>query len=88
MCPKYLESSSLLTKKIKKDEIFGSLGKTSYLCKRINNKPEIDMETARKRTREGVRAAFEDFMREREEERRAAQLRHIMDHPERLADIV
>ena len=42
------------------------------------------METTRKRTREGVRAAFEDFMREREEERKAAQLRHIMDHPERL----
>ena len=33
-------------------------------------------------------AAFEDFMREREEERKAAQLRHIMNHPERLADIV
>jgi len=46
------------------------------------------METTRKRTREGVRAAFEDFMREREEERKAAQLRHIMNHPERLADIV
>ena len=47
-------------------------------------KPKIDMETTRKRTREGVRAAFMDFMREREEERKAAQLRHSLNHPERL----
>ena len=50
--------------------------------------PRIDMETTRKRTREGVRAAFMDFMREREEERKAAQLRHSLNHPERLADTI
>lgn len=62
--------------------------KMSIFASELLIKPEIDMETTKKRTREGVRAAFEDFMREREEERRAAQLRHIMDHPERLADVV
>ena len=46
------------------------------------------METTRKRTREGVRAAFMDFMREREEERKAAQLRHSLNHPERVADTI
>ena len=34
------------------------------------------METTKKRTREEVRAAFRAFMREREEEQLAAQLRH------------
>ena len=46
------------------------------------------METTRKRTREEVRAAFKAFMREREEEQRAAQLRSVLYHPERLAEIV
>ena len=46
------------------------------------------METTKKRTREGVRAAFRAFMREREEEQRAAQIRSALHHPERLAEIV
>ena len=33
------------------------------------------METTKKRTREEVRAAFRAFMREREEEQKAAQMR-------------
>ena len=33
------------------------------------------METMKKRTREEVRAAFRAFMREREEEQKAAQMR-------------
>ena len=52
------------------------------------SKPRIDMETTKKRTREEVRAAFRAFMREREEEQRAAQIRSALHHPERLAEIV
>ena len=46
------------------------------------------METTKKRTREGVRAAFRAFMREREEEQKAAQTRSALYHPERLAETV
>ncbi len=46
------------------------------------------METTKKRTREGVRAAFMDFMREREEEQKAAQSRHSINHHKRLAGII
>jgi hypothetical protein len=47
------------------------------------------METTRKkRTREEVRAAFRTFMREREEEQRAAQIRSALNHPGRLAEII
>ena len=51
-------------------------------------KPRIDMEKTTKRTREEVRAAFKAFMREREEEQKAAQIRSALYHPERLAEIV
>ena len=51
-------------------------------------KPRIDMETTKKRTREEVRAAFRAFMRERDEEQKAAQIRSAIIHPERLAEIV
>ena len=46
------------------------------------------METTKKRTREEVRAAFRAFMREREEEQKAAQIRSVLYHPERQAEIV
>lgn len=46
------------------------------------------METTKKRTREEVRAAYKAFMREREEEQKAAQLRSVLYHPERQAEIV
>lgn len=42
------------------------------------------METTVKRTRKEVRAAFRAFMRERENEQMAAQLRH--PHPIKVAD--
>ena len=48
------------------------------------NKPKIDMETTKKRTREEVRAAFRAFMREREQEQLAAQMRH--PHPSLVAE--
>lgn len=38
------------------------------------------METTKKRTREEVRAAFKAFMREKEEERKAAEIRLEMYH--------
>jgi hypothetical protein len=46
------------------------------------------METMKKRTREEVRAAFMAFMREKEEERRAAQIRLEAYHRKRLAGLV
>ena len=51
-------------------------------------KPRIVMETTEKRTREEVRAAFRAFMRERDEEQKAAQVRSLLYHPERLAETV
>ena len=39
------------------------------------------METTKKRTREEVRAAFRAFMRERDEEQKAAQIRSAIIHP-------
>ena len=45
------------------------------------------METTKKRTREEVRAAFRDFMREKEEERKAAQIRLELYHQKRAAQI-
>lgn len=51
-------------------------------------KPRIDMETTKKRTREEVRAAFRAFMREKEEERKAAQIRLELYHQKRLAGLV
>jgi hypothetical protein len=50
--------------------------------------PRIDMETTKKRTREEVRAAFRAFMREKEEERKAAQIRLELYHQKRLAGLV
>lgn len=45
------------------------------------------METTKKRTREEVRAAFRAFMREKEEERKAAQIRLELYHQkERLEE--
>ena len=46
------------------------------------------METTKKRTREEVRAAFKAFMREREEEQKAAQIRSVLYNPERQAEII
>ncbi|MBR1389260.1 MAG: hypothetical protein IJ569_06550 [Prevotella sp.] len=46
------------------------------------------METTKKRTREEVRAAFKAFMREREEEQKAAQLRSIMYRSKRSAEFL
>lgn len=46
------------------------------------------METTKKRTREEVRAAFRAFMREKEEERKAAQIRLELCHQKRLAGLV
>jgi len=51
-------------------------------------KPRIDMETTKKRTREEVRAAFKAFMREKEEERKAAEIRLELYHQKRLAGLV
>jgi hypothetical protein len=51
-------------------------------------RPRIDMETTKKRTREEVRAAFKAFMREKEEERKAAQIRLELYHQKRLAGLV
>jgi hypothetical protein len=46
------------------------------------------MEAVTKRTREEVRAAFRAFMREKEEERKAAQVRLEAFHQKRLAGLV
>ena len=46
------------------------------------------MEATKKRTREEVRAAFRAFMREKEEERKAAQMRLEAYHERRLAGLV
>ena len=46
-----------------------------YLCSDKPLKKGKIMETTKKRTREEVRAAFRAFMREREEEQKAAQMR-------------
>ena len=46
------------------------------------------METTKKRTREEVRAAFRDFMREKEEERKAARIRLELYTKKRLAGLV
>ncbi|MBO4563870.1 MAG: hypothetical protein J5720_00380 [Bacteroidaceae bacterium] len=46
------------------------------------------METTKKRTREEVRAAFRAFMHEKEEERKAAQIRLEAYHERRLAGLV
>ena len=46
------------------------------------------METTKKRTREEVRAAFRAFMREMEEERKAALIRLEAYHQRRLAGLV
>ena len=51
-------------------------------------RPRINMETTKKRTREEVRAAFKAFMREKEEERKAAEIRLEMYHQKRLAGLV
>ena len=46
------------------------------------------METLKKRTREEVRAAFRAYMREKEEERKAAQIRLEAYHQKRLAGLI
>jgi len=46
------------------------------------------MEVTKKRTREEVRAAFRAYLREKEEERQAAQLRLEAYHQKRLAGLV
>lgn len=46
------------------------------------------METTKKRTREEVRAAFRAFMREKEEERKAAEIRLELYHKKRLAGLI
>lgn len=46
------------------------------------------METTKKRTREEVHAAFRAFMREREEEQKAAQIRLELYHKKRLAGLI
>ena len=46
------------------------------------------METTTKRTREEVRAAFRAYMREKEEERKAAEFRLELYHQKRLAGLV
>ena len=46
------------------------------------------MERVKKRTREEVRAGFRAYMREKEEERKAAQIRLEAYHQRRLAGIV
>ncbi len=45
------------------------------------------METL-KRTREQVRAAFREYMREKQEENKAAQIRLQMFHQKRLAGVI
>ena len=44
------------------------------------------METTKKRTREEVRMAFKNFMKEREKEQIAAQLRHKLHHQGQMAE--
>ena len=46
------------------------------------------MEKTKKRTREEVRAAFRAFMREKEEERKAAEIRLELYHKKRLAGLI
>lgn len=46
------------------------------------------METSKKRSREEVRAAFKAFLREKEEERKAAEIRLELYHQKRLAGLV
>ena len=58
-----------------------------YLCT-VKPKERKIMETTKKRTREEVRAAFRAFMREKEEERKAAQIRLEAYHERRLAGLV
>ena len=66
-------------------EKFGGFKRFAYLCSGLLNKPRIDMETTTKRTREEVRAAFRAYMREKEEERKAAEIRLELYHQKRLA---
>ena len=46
------------------------------------------MEPIKKRTREEVRAAFRAFMRERDEEQKAAQIRSALYYSKRQAEVV
>jgi hypothetical protein len=59
----------------------------NYLCNE-KNKISRAMEVTKKRTREEVRAAFRAYLREKEEERQAAQLRLEAYHQKRLAGLV
>ena len=64
-----------------------NLAEKLYLCS-VKLKTTSKMETTKKRTREEVRAAFRAFMREKEEERKAAQARLEVYHQKRLAGLV
>ena len=59
--------------------------KKQYLC--IQNKKTEDIEVI-KRTREEVRAAFREYMREKREENEAAQIRLQEYHQKRLAGAI
>ena len=78
-----LRQTDIISWELKSQEKCFNVKKKYYLCT-VNKKGKF-METTKKRTREEVRAAFRAFMREREEEQKAAQMRLEAYHERRVA---
>ena len=80
------EPAKCFGRKIKKSGKCLEKGK-KFLSLQCQTPKEV-METIKKRTREEVRAAFRAYMREKEEERKAAQIRLEAYHQKRLAGLI